>query len=145
MMKTIEQPSAGPQPIWRSGDMRIKASTAATEIILDALDECDMLLIQTANSVYSFSLTDVKERCGLLMGGRLGEASAAALLVGAQDPEGGDTGICHTRLIAGLPAVFVVATERESTRLVTSPIKSLTHLKPLLDKSRVSHSDRQPA
>jgi len=137
-MKTIELSSGTQYPLLQSRDVRIMTSTTASELALDALAECDLLMIHTANSVYSFSLTDAKERCGLLMGGRLGEASASALLVGAQGPESGEAGLCRTRLIAGMPAVFIVASKRESTRLVTSAIKSLTHLKALFGRPRMS-------
>jgi len=141
MMKTIEQSSGMPHPLLQSSDVHVMTSITASEIALDALDESDLLMIQTANSVYSFSLTDAKERCGLLMGGSLGEASAQALLIGAQGPEKGEAGVCRSRLMAGLPAIFIVDSTRESRRLVTSAIKSLTHLKSLLDKSQNSFED----
>jgi len=132
---TTEQPAVAPALLWPRGGAGIKAVSVG-EIGLADLEERDLLLIQTANSVYSFSLTDADERCGMLMGGQLGEASAPALLVGAQGPEKGEAGVCRTRLMAGLPAVFIVASKRESRRLVTSAIKSMTHLKSLLGQSR---------
>ncbi|MFL6215198.1 MAG: hypothetical protein ACJ74J_15045 [Blastocatellia bacterium] len=126
-MKTIVQPCAAPQPQWPvGGGIR---SAAVAEISLDELSEGDMLLIQTANSIYSFILADAGQRCGLLMGGRLGEASATAWLTGAQEHSDDDSAMQESHLADGLHAVFLVASDSESRRLVTSAIKRLTHLK----------------
>lgn len=127
-METIEQPSGTPHPLLRRPDPGIRAA-AAKEIFLAGLGEGDLLLIQTANSVYSFLVTNAKEKGGLLMGGRLGEASAQVLLAGAQSPAADAGEPDRTRIVAGLPVVFYVATPTESTRLATSAIKSLTHIK----------------
>ncbi|MFL6273876.1 MAG: hypothetical protein ACJ74G_01595 [Blastocatellia bacterium] len=123
---TTEQPSAAPRPLWP--DVGIRAA-AVIEIGLDELGERDLLLIQTANSVYSFTVAEPKEGCGMLMGGRLGEAGAPARLTGAI-PRANDDERAQGELLApGLHAVFLVATAGDSRWLVTSAIKRLTHLK----------------
>lgn len=127
-MKTIEQPCATPHLLWPSGEAGLKAAAVA-EIHLNELAEGDMLLIQTANSVYSFIVADAGSCSGLLMGGRLGEASVAALLVGAQERSDEDGGTQESHLAESLHAVFLVASGNDSRRLVTSAIKRLTHLK----------------
>jgi hypothetical protein len=123
---TLEQPSAASRPLWPNIGIR---AAAVTEIGLDELSVGDLLLIQTANSVYSFTLTDAGSHSGLLMGGRLGETSATAWLVGAQEDKGDDGAIGESYLADGLRAVFLVAAGGNSRRLVTSAIKRLTHLK----------------
>jgi hypothetical protein len=125
-MKAIEQTRGAVGPLL-GGIFRIKAP-AAREIALADLDEGDLLLLQTANSVYSFSLTDVAAKGGTLMGGRLGEASATAWLVGTKAKADGDD-IEERPLAPGRHAVFMVATEDEPRRLITSAIKRITHIK----------------
>jgi hypothetical protein len=125
---TIEQPAAGLPLIHGRGVAGIKAA-AVSRIRLDELGEGDMLLIQTANSVYSFILTDLGQHGGLLMGGRLGDASATAWLVGAQEQANDDGDVQESYLGDGLHAVFLVADGSDSRRLVTSAIKRLTYLK----------------
>ena len=135
-METIEQPSSLPQPMLKRSDLRIDRSVAAKQIALDSLDDGDLLLIQTANSVYSFSVADAEARHGLLMGGQLGESCAPALLMGSQDAGPGAAEVNRSQLVAGSPAVFVVASNGVSTRLATSTVKSLTHIKAAFDQSR---------
>ena len=125
---TLEQPAARLPLIHSRGVAGIKAA-AVSRIGLDELGEGDMLLIQTANSVYSFILTDLRHHGGLLMGGRLGEASATAWLVGAQAHDNDNGGVHESHLGDGLHAVFLVASGGDSRRLVTSAIKRLTHLR----------------
>lgn len=131
---TIEQPAARLPLIHSRGVAGIKAATVS-HIRLDELGEGDMLLIQTANSVYSFILTDLRQHGGLLMGGRLGEASAAAWLVGAQEQPNDEGGALESHLGDGLHAVFLVASGGDSRRLVTSAIKRLTHLRVPVESS----------
>jgi|SRR5581483_6520376 len=127
-MKTIEQLCTPPHLPWPVKGARFRTATVS-QIGLDELSVGDLLLIQTANSVYSFILTDEGPPSGLLMGGRLGEASATAWLVGAQEDSGDDGGTGESYLADGLRAVFLVAAGRNSRRLVTSAITRLTHLK----------------
>ena len=127
-MKTIEQPCTTPHLPWPASGGSVKA-TVISQIALDELGEGDMLLIQTANSVYSFILADAVQRSGLLMGGRLGEASATALLIGAQERSGGNQGLQESHLADDLHAVFMVESRGDWRRLVTSAITRLTLLK----------------
>lgn len=131
---TIEQPAAHLPLIHSRGVAGIQAA-AVSRIDLAELGEGDMLLIQTANSVYSFILTDLRQHGGLLMGGRLGEASATAWLVGAQAHASDDGGAPQSHLADGLHAIFLVASGSDSRRLVTSAIKRLTHLKVPVESS----------
>jgi len=126
--ETIEQPAAR-LPLIHSRDVAGIKAAAVSRISLDELGEGDVLLIQTANSVYSFILTDLRQRCGLLMGGRLGEASATAWLVGAQAHSKDDAELQESHLASGLHAIFLIAGGSDSRRLLTSAIKRLTHLK----------------
>lgn len=127
-METMEQSSGSTIPGLRSGNLRIRTSGAAKEIILDSLGAGDLLLIRTAKSVYSFIVSDPREKCGWLTGGRLGDAGVPAVLVGAQSGVGVCAEFWRTKLSAGMRVVFIVNDGSDSTRLMTSAINSLTHI-----------------
>jgi hypothetical protein len=127
MMETVEQLSNSPgSTLWR-GHKRIRVT--AQEVALAGLQASDLLLIQTANSIYSFSVTDEATKGGRLMGGRMGEASAVARLIGAQEDTRNDAGMDETLIAVSSHAVFLVSEGNDSRRLVTSAIKRLIYLK----------------
>lgn len=133
-METLKQVSGPLPPVLCGGNARIRS--AAVEVALGDLDEGDLLLIQTANSLYSFSVSDARAKSGMLMGGQLGERGAAAWLIGAQENTDDESGIDDAKLAAGLRAVFLVATGDEPRRLVTSTIKRLTQVKMRIERLR---------
>lgn len=142
-METTQQPAGMAHSVLSRRDLRVKRSVAAKAIALDGLDEGDLLLIQTANSVYSFSVADAEARHGVLMGGQLGESCAPALLMGSQGAGPGAAAVDRSQLVAGSPAVFVVASNGVSTRLATSTVKSLTHIKAAFDQPRTPRGNNQ--
>jgi len=141
MMEIIEQPSGSTVPGLRSGNLRIRTSGTAKEIILDRVSAGDLLLIRTAKSVYSFIMSNPREKCGWLTGGRLGETGVPAVLVGAQSGIGVCAEFCRTKLSAGMRVVFIVNDGSDSTRLMTSAINSLTHINATIGHPLVSHGD----
>lgn len=142
-MEIFEQPSGATVPGLRSGNLRIRTSGSAKEIMLDRLIAGDLLLIRTAKSVYSFIVSDPQEKCGWLTGGRLGETGVPAVLVGAQSGVGVCAEFWRTKLSAGMRVVFIVNDGTDSTRLMTSSINSLTHINATIGHPLLSHSDSQ--
>ena len=127
-METIEQGSGLPQPLLRCPDLQIKA--LAQTVTLDDLRDQDLLLIQTANSVYSFLVLNAKEKSGRLMGGRLGNLSTPAWLIGSRRRKRASGRTDGKRLATGLCAVFMVSKADDACPLITSAIKRLTHIQP---------------
>ena len=96
---------------------------AVTEIALDSLTR-QHLLIQTANSTYSFSVTDPVRRLGLLIGGALTERGARTFLAGARSRRSA-AGSDFSRLRVGSRAVFLVSSQSGLTRMITSAVTRL--------------------
>ena len=106
----------------------------AIEIACLSLGASDLLLLQTEHSAYSFSLTDAHQLRGLLMGGVFGDEGTAAVLLGALGKENGGCEPAGVKLKIGERAVFLI--ERDDTRMITSVIQGLFHLKPI-ESSRI--------
>src|SRR5262245_3534906 len=98
-----------------------------TEVTLDTLSATPHLLIKTAYSTYRFSVNDPKQKGGRLIGGAFGETGVAALLLGAKGKAEYGTETYIPKLTKGARAVFLL--ERDATRIVTSAIRRLIHLK----------------
>jgi len=98
-----------------------------------SLDTSDLLLLQTEHSAYSFSLTDAHQLRGLLMGGVFGDEGEAAILLGAQGYEKGGSEPAGVMLMIGERAVFLI--ERDETRMITSVIQGLFHLKAIVSST----------
>ena len=91
------------------------------EIKFSEIQSKDQLLIQTANSVYRFSVTDAAQRRGRLTGGSLGDSERDAVLAGAISATGA-LGKITLALQPGGRAVFYLTATRGIERLITSVI-----------------------
>ena len=110
-------------------------SNVVNEIVFDTLGEGDLFLLQTHNSVYSFAVTDVKKRRGILMGGGLDKKRLRALFICTESEREKES----TNLFVGARAIFaIVERPGTSTHLMTSEIKSLTLIKAVRTESLVS-------
>jgi hypothetical protein len=107
---------------------------AVTEIALDSLTATQHLLIQTANSTYSFAVTDPVHRLGLLIGGALPGRRAVTLLAGARSRK--STAESDSAMLrVGSCAVFLLSSESGLKRVITSRITRLI-------QKRVNRGDR---
>jgi len=102
---------------------------AVDEIALDSLKPSDRLLIQTANSAYSFVVIDPRERRGVLIGGASNECHPITFLVGARGRKNAETESDPSGLRTGAPAIFVIESGNRLRSLVTSIITGLIHIK----------------
>ena len=102
-------------PLYQSEPLA-KMSAAVNEIVFDELGEGDLFLVQTHNSTYSFSVTDVKKRRGILMGGGLGAITrnAGGILIGLA------VGLILGILTGALTAALTVKTAGTSGGIVPS-------------------------
>ena len=116
-------------PLYKSEPLA-KMSAAVNEIVFDELGEGDLFLVQTHNSTYSFSVTDVQKRRGILMGGGLGKKRLRAFFICTENDKDKSATSISTRLFIGARAIFaIVERPGTSTHLMTSEIMSLSLMK----------------
>ena len=116
---------------------------AVTEIALDSLTTSQHLLIQTANSTYSFSVTDPVRRLGLLIGGALTERGARTFLAGARSRRSA-AGSDFSRLRVGSRAVFLVSSQSGLTRMITSAVTRLARKRTCGETKEVDFDNHRP-
>jgi hypothetical protein len=85
-------------------------------------------LIQTANSIYLFRVSDPRERRGLLVGGALGEGPVNAYLVGTLS-DANDASDDASHLRTGSRAVFDIESDGAWKRMITSRVTRLIERK----------------
>ena len=134
IMKPI--PVSSQPSLQNSSKPTFEIADVATEFACRSLDTSDLLLLQTEHSAYSFSLTDAHQLRGLLMGGVFGDEGEAAILLGAQGQEKNGYEAAGVKLMIGERAVFHM--ERDDTRMITSVIQSLFHLKAIASSRTIS-------
>jgi len=116
-------------PLYQSEPLTSLPATV-NEIVFDELGEGDLFLVQTHNSTYSFSVTDVKKRRGILMGGGLGKKRLRAFFICTENDKDKSATSISTRLFIGARAIFaIVERPGTSTHLMTSEIMSLSLIK----------------
>ena len=116
-------------PLYQSKPLA-KMSAAVNEIVFDELGEGDLFLIQTHNSTYSFWVTDVKKRRGILMGGGLGKKRVRAFFICTENNKDKSATSISIRLFIGARAIFaIVERPGTSTHLMTSEIMTLSLIK----------------
>jgi hypothetical protein len=116
-------------PLYKSEPLA-KTSAAVNEIVFDELGEGDLFLLQTHNSTYSFSVTDVKKRRGILTGGSLGKKRLRAFFICTENDQDKSATSISTRLFIGARAIFaIVERPGTSTHLMTSEIMTLSLIK----------------
>ena len=134
-MEIMEPFPHSSQPLRQhSSKPTFEISEVATEIACHSLSASDLLLLQTEHSAYSFSLTDAHQLRGVLMGGVFGDEGASAFLLGTQCKENDDREPAGVKLMIGARAVFLI--EKDDTRMITSVIHGLFHLK-AIQSSRI--------
>lgn len=101
---------------------------AVSEIDLGSLEAADQIVIETAHSLYTFTVTDPLAPSGRLAGGILGDQTVDAYLLSSH-ADNGASELAHKRLKAGLRSIFVIEAEKGPQKLTTSAVKSLLHRK----------------
>jgi hypothetical protein len=96
------------------------------EINLDSLSQSDQILIETAHSVYSFTITDTSLPAGKLIGGVLGNRQVNASLVPSQ-LRSGSSRYVRRSLRTGSRLMFLIEYGNNLRRLTTSPITKLLY------------------
>jgi hypothetical protein len=101
----------------------------AKELSFGGLCPADEIMIQTGNSLYSFSVTDPDVRRGILSGGVLEGRGVAATLMGSFVE--GEEGSCTllSSLKTGARALFYIEIGRGVKRLLTSAITDLLYVR----------------
>lgn len=114
-----------------------------SEIELSSLRKTDQILIETAQSVYVFTVKDPSALSGRLAGGCLGNRPVDTYLLPTW-VESGDSSKHRKSIKAGVKFIFVIEAGIGLQRLTTSPVKALVHRKkggaarPLNSKRRVT-------
>ncbi|HEX5733800.1 MAG TPA: hypothetical protein VF131_13270 [Blastocatellia bacterium] len=117
-------------------DSALMADNYVSEIELDSLRKADQILIETARSIYVFTIKDPKALSGRLIGGLLGNRLVEAHLLASRAGQ--------KRLKAGEKFTFIMDAAMGPKRLTTSTVKVLVHRKksgatrPLNRKRRVT-------
>ena len=114
----------------RRGD----AEAAVNEINLDKLAAADQILIETAHSVYSFTITDPGIPSGKLIGGVLGNRQVKASLVPLQ-LYSNSSRFARRSLTAGSRLMFLIEHENYLRRLTTSTVTKILYRKEVRTRS----------
>ena len=104
------------------------ADGSVNEINLDNLSAADQILIETAHSVYSFTITDPALPSGKLIGGVLGNRQVKASLVPSQ-LRGGSSRFARRSLRTGSRLMFLIEQGNNLRRLTTSTVTKLLYRK----------------
>jgi hypothetical protein len=102
---------------------RILVLEPLREVVLDQLAAQETLVIETANSVYSFTLDSPQMRRGVLFGGSLARKPVTASLVVPR--EGTYLSYTAPRLRVGHCAIFCIELKGGSRRGITTAIRRL--------------------
>jgi hypothetical protein len=114
----------------RRGD----ADGSVNEINLDALSAADQILIETAHSVYSFTVTDPALPSGKLIGGVLGNRQVKASLVPSQ-LRISSSRFDRRSLRIGSRLMFLIEHGSNLRRLTTSTVTTLLYRKEVRTRS----------
>jgi hypothetical protein len=97
------------------------------EMSFTALHPKEVLLLETTNSVYRFSLTDALNGVGKLSGGIFGDRPATASFLSSASPQEDYQPEDVGKVKVGSRAIFVYQSAEGLNHFVTSPIIKLTH------------------
>jgi len=95
---------------------------------LASLRVADQLIIETAHSVYSFTVSDPATHSGKLLGGVLGNRLVNAALIPSRSASG-PSSLIHNDLGAGSKMIFIIEQGSNLRRLTTSTVTRLLHRK----------------
>ena len=107
---------------------------SVSEINLDNLGAADQILIETAHSVYSFTITDPALPSGKLIGGVLGNWQVNASLVPSQ-LRGGSSRFARRSLRINSRLMFLIEHGNNVRRLTTSTVTKLFYRKEVRTRS----------
>jgi len=107
---------------------------SVNEINLDNLGTADQILIETAHSVYSFTITDPALPAGKLIGGVLGNRQVKASLVPSQ-LRSGSSRFDRRSLRIGSRLMFLIEHGNNLRRLTTSTVTKLLYRKEVRTRS----------
>ncbi len=107
---------------------RGNADGSVNEINLDNLGAADQILIETAHSVYSFTVTDPALPAGKLIGGILGNRQVKASLVPSQ-LRSSNSRFDRRSLRIGSKLMFLIEHGNNLRRLTTSTVTKLLYRK----------------
>jgi hypothetical protein len=100
------------------------------ELTFDSLRPHEIIVLETENHVYRFSIIDAANRVGRLSGGSFGKGSKLASFLtsvsASENYQAEETG----KVKVGSRAVFVYQSDCGHCHLVTSPITRLSQVKP---------------
>jgi len=99
----------------------------ATQISLSDLGSGDVIVIETQNSRYEFSVLDPLSGHGLLSGGSLASDVQWAFLVGALDDRSGDAAVDLACLKTDARALFYLETLMGFRSLILSKVIRIIH------------------
>lgn len=100
-----------------------------SELDLASLSAGDQLVIETAHSIYSFTVSDPTTPSGRLMGGVLGNRLVNAALIPSRSASG-PVRLVHNDLGNGAKMIFIIEQGHNLRRLTTSAVMRLLHRKP---------------
>lgn len=95
---------------------------------LTSLRVADQLIIETAHSVYSFTVSDPATPSGKLLGGVLGNRLVNAALIPSRSASG-PSSLTHNDLGTGSKMIFIIEQGNNLRRLTTSTVTRLLHRK----------------
>jgi hypothetical protein len=101
------------------------------ETTLEGSQSQEILLLETANSVYRFSVIDTINCIGNLSGGIFGDSPTTASFLSSVSPQEDYQTEGFRKVKIGSRAIFVYQSSEGLNHFVTSPIKKLTHSKQL--------------
>lgn len=104
------------------------ADGSVVEINLDNIGASDQILIETAHSVYSFTITDPAVPSGKLIGGILGNRQANASLIPSQ-LRSGNSRFARRSIRTGSRLMFLLEHGNNLRRLTTSTVARLLYRK----------------
>ena len=113
---------------------RGNAEAEVIEINLDNLGAADQILIETAHSVYSFTITDPALPSGKLIGGVLGNRQVKASLVPSQ-LRSSSSRFARRSLRTGSRLMFLIEHGNNLRRLTTSTVTKLLYRKEVRTRS----------
>ena len=100
------------------------------------LCQADSISVRTERSNYQFSLLNSSDRKGVLKGGALGDQTREAVLIGALS-EGGAV-LDTSGLKTGWRAVFFIEATSGVSRMITSTVIDISHVKGTVDGERAA-------
>ncbi len=121
-----------------SGSHPIFNRDIAGHIAFDSLMPNDRVIIETANSVYRFIVTDPSSRLGRLTGGAVGIRQVDAYLIESAGERGKENTSDLSGIRTGRRVLIYIEKPTGIERLITSPTTRLTLVRPGEDSTPIA-------